>query len=390
MKFGIALLLLLSGVVRADGLPTRAQLIGEANEKIARVQKLLHAEQLGAVLLSRNADISWVTGGLVDAHVLITSDEAGASLLITADGGRYLVASTSESARLMGEDLQGLGFQLKGFSWFEDKKLGIVKALGSGKPIATDLAFGGLRVIDLHLLEVPLTDTELQKYRWLGHNTADAVAAALARVKPGMTEREIEAMTSDELMKRKIRPTVLLVGADERLSKIRHVVPTDDTKVVRYAMINVCARRWGLVAAVTRFVHFGPLSPELAKKAVIVARVAATEWAALKAGLPATALFSTAQHAYAEAGMPDEWQQHHQGGAIGYGERDWLISATSKEHVADREAFAFNPSVPGVKDEDTVLLVDGKLENLTPTPTLPTQKIEISGRTFERPAIWVR
>ena len=389
MKVAFAVVLLCN-VACAESLPTRAQLVSEANEKIARVQKRLQQDQLGAVVLSRTANVSWVTGGLADAHVVITSEEAGASLVLTADGGRYLVASTSESARLMGEDLQGLGFQLKGFHWFEDKKLGIVKALGGGKSVATDLALADLRVIDLHLLQVPLTDTEVQKYRWLGHHTADAVAAALARVKPGMTEREIEAITSDELMRRAIRPTVLLVGADDRLSKIRHVVPTDDTKVVRYAMINVCARRWGLVAAVTRFVHFGPLPSDLAKKAAIVARVAASEWAALEPGLPATELLAAARRAFAAAGLPDEWQQHHQGGAIGYGERDWLMSPTSKEHVADRQAFAFNPSVPGVKDEDTVLLVDGKLENLTPTPSLPTQKTEISGRSFERPAIWDR
>lgn len=398
MKIFIAATLCAASVAAAapePPVPSRAQLVAEANEKIGRVQKLIAKDKLGGLLLSRVADISWVTAGLADTHVVITSEEAAASLLFTADGGRYLVASNSESARLMGEDLAGLDFKLAGFRWYEDKgatdaKLAAIHKLAAGKPVATDLAYADLRVVDVKALEVPLTDTEIVKYRWLGHETADAVAAALAKVKPGMTEREIEAITSDELMRRKIRPTVLLVGADDRLFKIRHVVPTDETKVKSYAMINVCARRWGLVAALTRFVHFGPLPEGLAKKQKIVAEVAAKEWAALKDGETAKQLLTVAQKAFADAGMPDEWREHHQGGAIGYGERDWVMHPASTEKVYDREAFAFNPSVPGVKDEDTVLLVGGKLENLTPTPTLPTQKVTVGAKTFERPAIWVK
>lgn len=395
----LLLLPMLLGSARADlPLPDKTQLVAEVNEKVARVKKLLDEQKLGGLLLSSTHDIAWLTAGLTDGHVVITSEEASVSLLIMADGGRFAIASNSEAERTMSEDLAGLGFSLKTFRWFEDKgprdqKRQLIDEVAAGRAIATDLPYGNLRVLDpisLHGLQVPLTASEITKYRWVGHNTADAVAAALARVKPGMSEREIETITSDELMKRRIRPTVLLVGTDERCSRIRHLVPTDDHMVRSYAMINVCARRFGLVAAVTRFVHFGPLPAELEKKNGIVARVAASEMAALKPGATAVSLLETAQRAYKAAGMPDEWQEHHQGGAIGYGERDWLVHPWAKERVVDREAFAFNPSVPGIKDEDTMLLLDGRLENLTPTPTLPSVTVDVAGQKLQRPHVWVR
>ena len=50
-------------------------------------------------------------------------------------------------------------------------------------------------------------------------------------------------------------------------------------------------------------------------------------------------------------------------------------------------AVAWNPSLPGAKSEDTVLLApDGGLEVVTLDPRWPTTTV--AGRT--RPAVWVR
>jgi antitoxin VapB len=93
--------------------------------------------------------------------------------------------------------------------------------------------------------------------------------------------------------------------------------------------------------------------------------------AATKVDTSAAELFGIATEAYASLGYPGEELRHHQGGATGYGEREWLATPAGKERVVNSQAFAWNPSVNGGKVEDTVLLRDGKIELLTSTPDLP-------------------
>jgi Xaa-Pro dipeptidase len=45
--------------------------------------------------------------------------------------------------------------------------------------------------------------------------------------------------------------------------------------------------------------------------------------------------------------------------------------AAGTEVVVNNQAFAWNPSIRGGKVEDTVILHDGVIENLTATPELP-------------------
>jgi len=56
-----------------------------------------------------------------------------------------------------------------------------------------------------------LTESEIKKYRWIGNAATEAVVAVCKQLKPGVSEREIEAMASHELMRRGLRPTVLLM-----------------------------------------------------------------------------------------------------------------------------------------------------------------------------------
>jgi hypothetical protein len=54
-------------------------------------------------------------------------------------------------------------------------------------------------------------------------------------------------------------------------------------------------------------------------------------------------------------GYPEEYQLHHQGGAIGYTGRDYKINFQTKEVVQENQGFVWNPSITGSKSEDTML-----------------------------------
>ena len=375
---------------------TRAEMLEEMGQKLIRVNQFLHDQKLGGVLLTQVRNFSWVTAGIADNHIVITSETGAASLLIMDDGKKYVISNNSEMARLVAEDLSGLGYEPREFKWYEDKilqdrKLEIVKQLAQGKPIGTDTPYADLPVIDAAFtpLRYQLTEPEIRKYRWLGQNSTEAVISVCRRLKPGMTEREMEVMASDELMRRGIRPTVLLMGVDERLFHFKHTTPTD-TPLKNYAFVNVCARKWGLVASTGRFVYFGAIPQDLRKRVRASAQVTAEYVAHSKPGIRAGDLFEMSKKWYADNGYPGEEQEHHMGGATGYAEREWMAFPGSPEVVHERQAFAWNPFVKGALSFDTFIVYKDHVENITGTQDWPVIEVRAGGEVYRLPDILQR
>jgi hypothetical protein len=78
------------------------------------------------------------------------------------------------------------------------------------------------------------------------------------------------------------------------------------------------------------------------------------------------------QRAYADAGVPDEWRLHHQGGITGYSGREVFATPGDETTLPDACAVAWNPSVAGGgKSEDTALVTHAGVEVITRTPELP-------------------
>ena len=368
---------------------TRAEQLGEIDQKMGRIHQLLESQGLGGVLITQVRNFSWITAGIADNHIVITSENGASSLLIMRDGKKYVIAANSEIPRLTTEDLKGLGYEPREFKWYTGRTLEIVKEIGGSQVIGSDVPMAGLKDLDLAPLRFQLTPTEIKKYRWLGRQCTEAVIAVINRIRPGMSERTIEAMTSDQLMRRGIRPTVLLIGSDDRIRHFRHVPPSDAI-VKKYAMVNICARKWGLVIAVTRFVHFGRLPDDLARKIKVAALVNAQYMAHTTPGTKAGDILDMAKTWYAENGFPGEWEEHHQGGAIGYGERDWVALPGSNETVHENQGFAWNPTVQGAKMEDTILAFADHVENITETPGWPTISTTLGGKTYRGPDILIK
>lgn len=101
-------------------------------------------------------------------------------------------------------------------------------------------------------------------------------------------------------------------------------------------------------------------------------------------------VLTAAQRAYADAGFATDWEAHHLGGATGYREREYRIYPGIEQRIHDRQAFAWNPTLPGVKAEDTLLVNGDAVEVLTDTGAWPRAKFEMSERSVNVPQILVR
>jgi antitoxin VapB len=239
------------------------------------------------------------------------------------------------------------------------------------------------------VLRSQLQPTEIDRYRLLGAMTAKVVEDVIRHLEPGVTENEISAMTASLLIQKAILPSVLLMAVDDRILKYKHALPRGK-RLEHFGMVNLCTRKWGLVISMTRFVHFGPMPQNLADGFEAAAKVNAALLHATRAGATAQQLYEVAKNAYAAAGFPGAEELHHQGGATGYGEREWLASPKGTEVVLDRQAFAWNPSVAGGKVEDTVVLRNGAIEYLTETTQFPSVVTGVGGENYRSSGVLLR
>lgn len=357
----------------------------EIEEKVSRARALLRERGAGALLLRRVSSFAWATGGAASA-INTATDLGVGELLVTADA-RFLVTNAIEAPRFEAEDRLGAqGWQPLVGPWYAanaplaDRLRGLVVA--SDAPRAGELDLSA----EVGRLRAALVPAEGARFRELGARAAQAMDAAIRRVRPGQTEHEIAALLADEATARGVWPVVDLIATDERIRRFRHPLPTD-RKLERHAMLVLCARKWGLVASVTRFVHFGTLPDDLAQRQRATAEVDATFLAATRPGASIADVFARAVARYEAAGFGEEWTLHHQGGAAGYEPRESIGRPDSPERVAAGQAFAWNPSITGTKSEDTILVGASGNEVLTAVAGWPTIQVDIDGASFARPAV---
>jgi len=376
-------------VVNGATLVTEAAWNAELDAKHEQLVEWLKRQGLAGVLIRRNENVAWVTGGAVELRVLTPCETGVASLLVTAEGKRYYFTTENEAPRLNDEEFGKLDFEPVLFPWWADDTAAAAAKLAGG-PLGSDTPGAGLTPVNLAPLRASLHESEIERYRWLGAETAAATVEALHEVEPGLSEYDLEAITAGGLLRRGILPSVALYAVDERIFNYKHAAPRG-RRLKQYGMLNLCSRKWGLVISITRFIHFGALPDELAARFNSAAKVNAALLNASRVGSTSAELFKVAQAAYAAEGYPGEERFHHQGGATGYGEREWVATPQGTEVVVNNQAFAWNPSIRGGKVEDTVILRDGAIENLTATPELPqlTEAI-VEGSAYAAAGVLVR
>lgn len=363
--------------------------------KISRINELMTANKLDGLVINTQHNFAWATAG-ANNWVSIAGDGGIASLVFRADGARFAIMDNLEAPRLEAEEKLGqLGFEIISSPWWESGQRGkllLEMAGGAKKRIGADTTMEGTIELGYPIAQArwSLLPQECERYRQVGQAAGEALESTCQDMVPGVTEWEVAANLAKASLVRGLVPFVMLVASDERIFQHRHPIPTAK-RVESYVMVVLCAKAGGLIANCTRLVSFGPVGAEIIQKHRHVQTIDAIFNLNTKPGIKAGDIFAKAQQAYEQAGYPDEWQLHHQGGATGYAGRDYRAGPDSLEVVQNWQAFAWNPSITGTKSEDTVLVSSEQGVEVLTRPqnsTWPMATVTIEGLgTMERPDI---
>jgi Xaa-Pro aminopeptidase len=367
-------------------------------EREERLDALLAAEDVAAVWLARPDSFAWATDG-GDNRVDRAAPVGEAAVGYLGDGEWQVLTNEIEAERLAAEQLPPeLSVAVAADPWHETDLAGAVAAR-TPEPALADFSVPGVAEFDPTRLRLRLSESDRERYRQLGSAVAAGVERVCRQLQPDDTEREVAGALQVGLAGRGIDAPVVLVGGSERAPSYRHPTPTTE-QLGSYALVAVTARRGGLYASLTRTVAFDD-APEwlperhAAAQRVETAAAAATRRVATHRASPtdeaapgrAGAVFDAIREAYADAGHPEEWEAHHQGGATGYAGREWIATPDSDAPVVSPAAYAWNPTVSGAKSEDTLLVDDETVERLTATGQWPTTTVAVDGLELARPDV---
>lgn len=359
----------------------------EIDIKHSRLRKLLDSKGLSGVLLSKQSNFQWFTGGKIND--VIKNEDKSLVFLFVTESERYLIATRSDGDRVFTEEITGMDFKLFFYNWYDQTAVDVVNEIGIIGRIGADFNQPGLVNInaDIVNLRIDLTVYEIDRYKkFCSFYTKLLTDFCINKLKPGISEKVIATNLTYECLKFNIRLPVLMVGSDERVFKYRHPCATEK-KLNNYILIATSAERDGLHASLTRSAYFGKIPDELIarQKAVNFVQVYYTVYS-----IPGTSLkelFKIGKEAYLKVGFKDEWKNHLQGGITGYRPLEYLANATSSAVIRVNNILSWNPTISGVKSEDTILIFSDGPQQLSIDENWPYEEIEVRDKKFKRPEI---
>lgn len=359
----------------------------EICEKLERVRTLMKKETVDGIFLTTRQNVTWVTGGRT-VYVDINSESATTHILIMAEKA-YAVCNSSERYRFLDEENVDDTFELITYDWFENEKEALMPYVGNGKILCDTNHYGfeesGGKIQKLRYI---LTEDEMSRMKEIGKESAMILENTMRTIKPGETEFEVAARITGRLMEKGYLVPVCLVGSDERIFKYRHPVPTFK-KIDNSAMIAICAQKYGLTSSISRIVSFVPLPREMKDKYEALLQIDATYILNTLPGTSSIDILKKAYAKYKEFGYEKDFHLHHQGGALGYLTRDYCANFQTTEVVFDHQAFSWNPTIAGVKLEDTLVVEGNQQTIVTYTGGWVYREVDLDGNIIFRPDILV-
>ena len=366
-------------------------LLNEYLIKKDRLSEYLEKKSLDGVFLTRRSNYSWLTCGARN-KIADCADNGSASLLFCKDK-LYLFTTNIEMQRMINEEINNFSFmECVEYKWFKpkdlEKKVASIVALNKIRQDAVILDGAKLMDNDFNEVKYCLTDGEKSRYKKLGKMSTECITATCNEIKKGMSEFNIQAILSDNLISLGITPWIILVASDERLFKYRHPIPTNK-KIEKYIMVVLGAMKWGLIVSITRMIHFEKPEKEIIRARDLILRIDAEMILSSRPGMKYSDVLRNEIKIFSEFGMKDEWENHHQGGPMGYEGRYFLTNLHNEEIIEVNHAIGWNPSMRGYKSEDTIIVEEDKNNIITQDSGWPLIKIETKYGNVLRPNLLV-
>lgn len=352
----------------------------EASTKLQFIRQTLEETESAGVRLRGTDWFAWATAGGSNT-VLLAAETGVAEVLVTATDA-WILTDEIEAQRIKDEQLQqGAPYKLSVNPWAESsKREAFVREATSGGQVLSDRPTENEAPLPQSLIRQrwAMLPSEVERYRQVGQLASEAITQVLTQAEPTWTEYQLAGAGAEALWTRGLHPILTLAAGDRRLPLYRHPLPSREP-IGRQAMLVFCARGYGLIVSLTRFVYFGSLSDQDKKLHQTIAEIEAVALNATQANTPLNQVYSALATAYEQYGYPNAIQEHHQGGTAGYGARDVVATPETTDRLTENMVVAWNPSIPGAKIEDTfVLKPDNTLENLSFDSRFP--HIQIEGR----------
>jgi antitoxin VapB len=230
--------------------------------------------------------------------------------------------------------------------------------------VSADVPLDGATVLgeELDAIRRRLDPDAIARLRNVGAELTAALAEAAEEVAPGISEHQAADAIAASCRCRGLVPTVLLAATHERIGRYRHPLPSAAT-IERRVMLVASAQQGGLYANLTLIVDFEEPDPEIRRRLGACEEILARmRDEASKPGRTLGEAFADCRRFYAEAGFPEEWRLHHQGGIAGYASREVIATPGSEIEIEAGQAFAWNPSITGAKTEETFVLTESGAE----------------------------
>jgi Xaa-Pro dipeptidase len=365
------------------------QILSDVEIKEDRVHAFLEQEGLDALVLGRQDNFAWITGG-GDSRVITTSEMGFGYLVITRDR-KWLVSHSMDGQRFIDEQVRGQGYELVTAFWHqaspEQKVLHLTRGMGVGADFALEGArLYGPELVDLHY---PLTDLDLERCRWIGRTAHQILTKVAHDLEPGVTEQETAARLLYEYALAGMTIDVLIIGFDERIRRYRHPMPTGNG-LQRYALLHPAARRWGLHANVTRLLHFGEPPSDIRRTMDGVATIGGHVAKMLAPGVLFADILTEQIRLYRELGYSGEWIYHFQGGITGYTLADPTRCKDPEARVVERQAYDYFITITGAKFEELTLLTEDGPEIASLGPGWPTRTVHTPNGDVDVPDTLIR
>jgi Xaa-Pro dipeptidase len=364
----------------------------EVSIKEKRLLDFMRTNNYAAVVIGRQDNFAWLSCG---GHNRVASTtEQGVCLAVFTEKKKYIIACSMDGRRIIDEDLQGMGYDLVELKWYEESPAEKAAQLLKGMNVFSDTVIPGTdgKVLTgpFQELHYPLTDGEIERYRWLGRKAEEAVRSVADCIRPGMSESDVEMLLRHEYARNGIDVCVMIIGSDERISKYRHCTPTGK-KIEKMVMMAPAVQKWGLTVPLTRMICFENRIPgDIEDKYDAVCAIEAETMSRCFPGSSFTGIFERQKVVFSERGYPEEWRNHFQGGITGYVINDPTRCTDPEARIADRQTFNWYITITGVKVEETMLVNGDTIEILTSTGLWPVKRYETGRHVIGLPQILLR